>query len=68
MHKGASFTNEASIFVSEYNRHKILRKLGYNQNIDELDDLWLDAFICIESELNRIQEAEMRKAKKGWRK
>jgi hypothetical protein len=63
-YKGSSIKNEAAIFVSEFNRLRILNKLGFKQDGDLLDDLWIDAFILIEVEYNRLQEIDLKKSRK----
>lgn len=45
----------------------MLTKLGYQDSIENLDDLTADAFAIIESEINKLQDQDLKKmrAKRG---
>ena len=48
-------------YVSDYNQRMRLRKLGYETDIENLDQVTADAFIAISIEVDKLEEAEQKK-------
>lgn len=53
--------------MSEYNQRAMLCKLGYNSDIDRLSTFKADCFTIVADEINKRQEAQMKKAGKQGR-
>lgn len=65
VYKSLSSSNETAPIVNEYFTRKMLAKMGMSFNVNDLDDFDIEAFSFIQSEWNRLENAELkRKAKR----
>lgn len=60
-YKGLQLKNEASFILAEYSTRKALRKLGYHDDISNLDTFTNDCFMLIETEIEKLQEMDRKK-------
>jgi hypothetical protein len=58
---GAHGSNEAAVFVSEYFERKTLSKLGYRFDPNELTQFQVQAFMIVESEINKYNNSKLKK-------
>lgn len=54
--------------INEYSQRKRLTKLGYTTNINELSAFKAEAFMIIETEIDKLEAEERKKAKHGKRR
>lgn len=52
---------EAMTIVGDYNQRSRLRKLGFVQDLSDLDQVTADAFIAISVEVDKLEEADAKK-------
>jgi len=58
---------EAALYISEYSRRKSLSDIGVMTSESEYSEIFLEAFVIIDQEINRLQNEKMKKnaRKKG---
>lgn len=61
MVKGSDFVNEAAPFVMEYVSRQRLAKLGFMDDLNELDCLTADALLLIDAEVHAAQADLLKK-------
>jgi hypothetical protein len=66
--KGMKGTNEMIVYVEEYFNKKILRKLGYSFDPNELSSGDVEAFNIIESVISKYESDQMKKLKTKGRR
>jgi len=59
--------DECALFLSEYSRRKNLHNVGITCHASDYPETFLDAFVIIETEINKKQneELERKRKKKG---
>lgn len=55
------FDVEAMAFIEDYNKRSRLRKLGFVESLDNLDQVTADVFCAIADEVDKLEEAERKK-------
>lgn len=48
-------------FIEDYNKRSRLRKLGFVESLDNLDQVTADVFCAIADEVDKLEEAERKK-------
>lgn len=61
--KDTSFQNESAPYIAEFFMRQRLAKLGYVTNFDDLDSVTAEAFIAIDSEIEKYKAEAMSKPK-----
>jgi hypothetical protein len=58
--KGIDAHNSASIFVYDYNQKKVLAKLGYKFDSNDLTCFDAEIYLIIASEFNKIESEQLK--------
>lgn len=55
--------NRSRLLISSYLQHRSLMDMGYQQNIEDLDDFEAQVFILIHSTFKELESDEMKRRK-----
>jgi len=60
-YKGVPVTGKAAPWIEEFVCRQRMAKLGYREDFGAIDDLKMQAFMIISTEIDKTEQAEMKK-------